>query len=67
MNPNVKVLFLRKKHIIADASSGEIIFEGKDFKGMPSINAAKRKSRELQASNHAFCVKVVDRLPNKEN
>lgn len=62
MNPHVEVLFLRKKHIIVDASNGEIVFEGKDSKGHASINAAKRKSRALQAENHPFCVKVVEKL-----
>ena len=62
MHPGIEILFNRKKHLIHDASNGEIVFEGKDFKGKPSINAAKRKSRELQAQNHPFCVKVVDKL-----
>jgi hypothetical protein len=62
MNPHVEILFHRKNHLIVDASDGSIVFEGKDFKGNSSINAAKRKSRALQAKNHPFCVKVVDKL-----
>ena len=65
MHPNVQILFHRKNHLIVDASNGEIVFEGLDRNGNPSINAAKRKSRELQANNHPFCVRVVDRLPSK--
>ena len=62
MHPNVEILFLRKNHVIVDASNGNVVFEGTDRHGNPSINAAKRKSRELQAQHHPFCVKVVEKL-----
>jgi len=41
--------FIRKGHIIRDAATGNTFFEGVDnTTGFSSINAAKRKSRELQ-------------------
>jgi len=40
--------YIRKGHRILDASF-KVLFEGKDQHGHPSINAAKRESRKLQA------------------
>ena len=61
MHPEVEIKYLRKGHIIVDAESGKVVFEGADKDNKPSINAAKRESRRLQAGN-PFCVKVVEKL-----
>jgi hypothetical protein len=59
----VEIKFIRKGHIIKNID-GDVVFEGKcpgskDGNIIPSINAAKRESRRLQATHGAFCVKVA--------
>jgi hypothetical protein len=55
-----EVKFYRKNHIITDLD-GKIVFEGafKDGKNeYPSVNAAKRKSRDLQQQHGQGCLRV---------
>lgn len=50
----MKTMFTRKKHIIRDAETKEIVFTGSviiDGLAYRCINAAKRESRKLQLSN----------------
>ena len=52
----MKQQFTRKDHVITDMA-GEVVFTGKVRFGTSeyaSINAAKRKSRELQGSDLGF-------------
>ena len=53
-----KILFIRKNHLIFNQKH-ELIFEGTCHNGKhPSINAAKRKSRELQNEHGQGCVAI---------
>lgn len=57
-----EVLYYRKKHIITDVD-GKVVFTGTIGSGeaeRPSINAAKRKSRELQAASGPGSLRVRD-------
>ena len=56
-----EVFYLRDAHMIHDVD-GNVVFEGKyrvKAGTFPSINAAKRKSRELQNNMGQGCVRVV--------
>jgi hypothetical protein len=65
MHPNKEIKYLRKDHVIVNAETHKVVFEGTDRHNQPSINAAKRKSRKLQV-NDPFCLKVVEKLPKTE-
>lgn len=54
-----EVKFYRKGHIITDVE-GKVVFEGTFKHGQatyPSINAAKRESRKLQALHGQGCLR----------
>jgi hypothetical protein len=56
-----EVLFIRKNHVITD-TSGNVVFEGKyQVKAgtFSSINAAKRRVRELQDEHGQGSVRVA--------
>lgn len=57
-----EIKYYRKNHIITDVD-GKVIFEGTIGSGeeqRPSINAAKRESRRLQAASGPGSLRVRD-------